>query len=192
MLQFTCKWDVSKAIGPSRVAHPVLLYLNHDIAFPSPTLAKAGDGAVHDVSTLWFDHAREQAGTSSLHRLEQLIAAIKDRAPEGREHEAVEQPGPRRFPGWLTRAVQSEVRRAESGESGAHAAPTRPSRRNRGNKHFAHPNQAGGGEARVESGREPLQVDRSGRRAGLDLHVADAAPHCAAQPVPDLRLSIGI
>ena len=25
----------------------ILLYLNHDIAFPSPTLAKAGDGAAH-------------------------------------------------------------------------------------------------------------------------------------------------
>ena len=25
----------------------ILLYLNHDIGYPSPALAKAGDGAVH-------------------------------------------------------------------------------------------------------------------------------------------------
>ena len=36
------------------------LYLNHDIAFPSPTLTKAGDGAVHGVSTLWLDHAESK------------------------------------------------------------------------------------------------------------------------------------
>ena len=29
-----------------------LLYLNHDIAFPSPTLTKAGDGAVHGAIKL--------------------------------------------------------------------------------------------------------------------------------------------
>ena len=79
---------------PASKSPQYFLYLNYDIASPSPTLAKAGDGAVHGVSTLWLDHAREQAGTASLHRLVQLIAAIKDRAPEGREHEAVEQFGP--------------------------------------------------------------------------------------------------
>ena len=57
---------------------------DHDIAFRSPALTKAGDGAVHGVSTLWLDHAREQAGTASLHRLEQLISAVEDRGPEGR------------------------------------------------------------------------------------------------------------
>ena len=36
---------------------PVLLYLNHDIAFPSPVLTKVGDGAVHGVSILRLDHA---------------------------------------------------------------------------------------------------------------------------------------
>ena len=111
---------------------PNLLCLNCDIAFPSPALAKAGDGAVHGDQFLWHDHAFKTASAASLHRLEQLIAAAKDRAPEGREHEAVEQPGPRRFPGWLTRRVRSEVRRAESGESGAHLVnPAHPSRRNR-------------------------------------------------------------
>ena len=30
----------------------LLLYLNHDIGFPSPTLAKVGDGAVHGALLL--------------------------------------------------------------------------------------------------------------------------------------------
>ena len=30
----------------------LLLYLKHDIAFPSPTLTKADDGAVHGVLLL--------------------------------------------------------------------------------------------------------------------------------------------
>ena len=142
-------------------------------------------------SNLWLDHALQQVGTASLHRLVQLHAAIRDREPEGRENEAVEQPGPRRFPGRLTRRVRSEVRRAESGESGAHLMnPARPSRQDRGNEHFAPPNHAGGGESRVESGREPLQVDRGGRQVGLDLHVSEAAPHGAAQPVLRLRFSV--
>ena len=64
-----------------------LLYLNRDITFPSPTMAKAGDGARHGASTLWPDHAINQASTASLRRLEQLIAAGKDRRPEGRDNE---------------------------------------------------------------------------------------------------------
>jgi len=52
-------------------------------------MAEAGDGAVHGVNTSWIDHAGERAGTDSLHRLEQLIAAIKDRASERREHEHI-------------------------------------------------------------------------------------------------------
>ena len=52
-------------------------------------MAEAGDGAMRGVNTSWIDHAGEQAGTDSLHRLEQLIAAIKDRASERREHEHI-------------------------------------------------------------------------------------------------------
>ena len=72
-------------LGQATIA--TLLYLDCDIAFPSPALAKAGDGAVHGEQPLWPDHAFEIAGTASLHRLVQLIAAAEDRAPEGREHE---------------------------------------------------------------------------------------------------------
>ena len=78
--------------GTVQAATATLLYLDCDIAFPSPALAKAGDGAVHGEQPLWPDHAFEIAGTASLHRLVQLIAAAEDRAPEGREHEAVEKP----------------------------------------------------------------------------------------------------
>ena len=38
-----------------------LLYLNHDIAFPSSVFARAGDGAVIALGTLWQDHASERA-----------------------------------------------------------------------------------------------------------------------------------
>ena len=69
-----------------------LLYLNHDIAFPSPTLVKVGDGAVNGPSTLWPDHAIKQANTASPRRLEQLIAADKDRRPEGREKNPLSHP----------------------------------------------------------------------------------------------------
>ena len=65
------------------------------IVFPSPTMAEAGDGAVHGagVNQSWLDHARERAGTASLHCLEQLIAAIKDRASDRREHEHINTSG---------------------------------------------------------------------------------------------------
>ncbi len=35
----------------------ILLCLDCDIAFPSPTLAKVGDGAAHGDQILWHDHA---------------------------------------------------------------------------------------------------------------------------------------
>ena len=63
------------------------------IVFPSPTMAEVGDGAVHGVNPSWLDHARERAGTASLHCLEQLIAAIKDRASDRREHEHINTSG---------------------------------------------------------------------------------------------------
>ncbi len=78
-----------------------------------------GDGAAELVARPCFIASR----TARLHHLAQLHDAAADREPEGREHEAVEQPGPRRFPGRLTRRVRSEVRRAESGESGPPIAP---------------------------------------------------------------------
>ena len=96
-----------------------LLYLNHDIAFPSPALAKAGDGAVHGASNLWHDHACKIAGTASLHRLEQLIAAIRDRAPEGREHERFITSGDRRRQGGLHRDLSLTGRRSASRRSDA-------------------------------------------------------------------------
>ena len=44
---------------------PNLLCLDCDIAFPSPTLAKAGDGAVHGDQILWQDHAVKTASAAS-------------------------------------------------------------------------------------------------------------------------------
>ena len=38
-----------------------LLYLGFAILLPLPTFARAGDGAVTAVDTLWQDHASEQA-----------------------------------------------------------------------------------------------------------------------------------
>ena len=57
------------------------------IAFPSPTFAKAGDGAVHVDQILWGGRAVNTVGAASLHRLAQLTAAATYRATEGREHE---------------------------------------------------------------------------------------------------------
>ena len=61
--------------GPRRLVRPLLLllYLSHDISFPSPTLAKVGDGAVHRDQYSWLDHAPQKAGTASLRGCESLL-----------------------------------------------------------------------------------------------------------------------
>ena len=41
-----------------------------------------------------------------------------------------------------------------------------------------------------KSGGEPLEIDRSGHEVGLDLHVVEAAPDRAPEPVPSLRLAV--
>ena len=42
-----------------------------------------------------------------------------------------------------------------------------------------------------KSGGEPLEIDRRGREVGLDLHVVEAAPDRAPEPVPSFRLAVG-
>ena len=66
---------------------PVILYFDCEIMFPSPILTKADDGAVHGASTSWLDHASEQVGAASLHHLEQLSAADKNRELERRKNQ---------------------------------------------------------------------------------------------------------
>ncbi len=78
----------------------------------------------------------------------------------------------------------------ESSKTGGHAG-ARPGlpRQERGKGRSVHLDRADGGESGAKSGQEPLQVDRGGRRAGLGLHVAQAAPHGVAQPMPGLGLA---
>ena len=77
-------WIDAKSIARFLAFHPeaarrlpqYLLYLNHDIAFPSSTLTKADDRAVHGVSTSWLDHAcqRQTVGFDALDP--ELIAIV--------------------------------------------------------------------------------------------------------------------
>ena len=57
-----------------------------------PLWLRAADGAVHGASNLRHDRACKIAGTASLHGLVQLIAAIKNRAPEGRDMRPLNNP----------------------------------------------------------------------------------------------------
>ena len=41
-----------------------------------------------------------------------------------------------------------------------------------------------------ERSGQPLEIDRRGREVGLDLHVVEAAPDRAPEPVPGLRLAV--
>ena len=43
---------------------------------------------------------------------------------------------------------------------------------------------------RKKSGRQPLEVDGSRRQIGLDLHVGEAAPDGAREPVPSLGFAM--
>ena len=43
---------------------------------------------------------------------------------------------------------------------------------------------------RKKSGRQPLKVDGRRRQIGLDLHVGEAAPNGAREPVPSLGLTV--
>ena len=41
-----------------------------------------------------------------------------------------------------------------------------------------------------KSGGQPLEIDRRGREVGLDLHVVEAAPDRAPEPVLGFRLAV--
>jgi hypothetical protein len=43
---------------------------------------------------------------------------------------------------------------------------------------------------RKESGRQPLKIDGGRSQVGLDLHVGEAAPHRAREPMPRLGLAV--
>ena len=52
------------------------------------------------------------------------------------------------------------------------------------------PDGAQDGQDGKKSGGKPLEIDRRGREVGLDLHVVEAAPDRASEPVPGLRLAV--
>ena len=110
---------------------------------------------------------------------------------EPRRNGAVELRGLPKVPGCIAAAVGAGSCCAEPGNAGGHAA-ARPGlpRQEHGKGRSAHSDRADGRESGAKSGREPLQVDRGGGQVGLDPHVAQAAPHGAAQPVPSLGLSV--
>ena len=106
---------------------------------------------------------------------------------------AVELGGLPKIPGCNAAPAGAGVCRAESGETGAYGAVRVGSprqERGKGRSAHSHSNRANGGESGAKSGREPLQVDRGGRRAGLDPHAAQAPPHGATQPAPGLGLAV--
>ena len=52
------------------------------------------------------------------------------------------------------------------------------------------PSRADSAKDHKERGGEPLEIDRSGRQVDLDIHVVEATPDGACEPVPRLGLSV--